>query len=358
MTARSAQGRLFEDFALGEVIRHATPRTVTAGDVALYLGLTGSRFVVHCAEPVARSLGHVACPVDDMLVFHLAFGKTVPDISRNAVANLGYAEVCFHRPVYVGDTLYVSSEVIGLKENQSGTTGIVYVRSEASNQKQATVLSWVRWVMLPRRKKAIALSEPQVPELSGWVSPDKLHVPTFVNYHGFDERDSGETFAWEDYTTGAYLDHRDGMTVDETEHALATRLYQNTAQVHFNAHSMATSRFGRRLVYGGHVMSIARALSHNGLANALQILAINGGTHKGPAFAGDTLYAGTTILDKFDLPGRRDVGGLRIRTWVRKNAPVALDDHGTPRADEASPIVLDWDYSVLVPRRQALKPTA
>ncbi|NIV37446.1 MAG: hypothetical protein GWN58_50920, partial [Anaerolineae bacterium] len=83
---------------------HAIPRTLTAGDVALYTALTGSRFTLHCASPFAHRLGFPDTPVDDLLAFHVVFGKTVPDISLNAVANLGYADVRFVQPVYVGDT--------------------------------------------------------------------------------------------------------------------------------------------------------------------------------------------------------------------------------------------------------------
>src|SRR3989304_880298 len=73
--------------------------------------------------------------------------------------------------------------------------------------------------------------------------------------------------------------------------ASATRLYQNPARVHFNRQTAAADRFGRRIVYGGHVISLARALSFNGLANAFRIAAINGGRHPAPVVAGDTGYA-------------------------------------------------------------------
>ena len=83
------RGNFFEDFTLGQVIQHATPRTITEGDAAMYLALTGSRHILHCAQPVAHALGYRKQTTDDLLAFHIAFGKTVPDISVNAVANLG-----------------------------------------------------------------------------------------------------------------------------------------------------------------------------------------------------------------------------------------------------------------------------
>ena len=86
-------GNFFEDFRVGQVIRHATPRTVTAGDAALYTALYGARFAVQSSDAFAPAIGYRAAPIDDLLVFHIVFGKTVPDISLNAVANLGYADV-------------------------------------------------------------------------------------------------------------------------------------------------------------------------------------------------------------------------------------------------------------------------
>src|SRR5271165_3981996 len=137
--AKTTPGRFFEDFRLGEVIRHATPRTVTTGDVALYTALYGSRFAVQSSDAFARAIGYPAAPLDDLLVFHVVFGKTVPDISLNAVANLGYAEGRFGVPVFPGDTLSATSTVIGLKENSNRQTGVVYVRSIGTNQRGETV---------------------------------------------------------------------------------------------------------------------------------------------------------------------------------------------------------------------------
>ncbi len=124
--SKTSSGNFFEDFRLGQKIRHATPRTVTTGDVAVYNGLFGARFAVQSSDTFAQKIGYPRAPIDDLLVFHMVFGKTVPDVSLNAVANLGYADCRFLKPVYPGDTLHAVSEVIGLKENSNKKTGIVY----------------------------------------------------------------------------------------------------------------------------------------------------------------------------------------------------------------------------------------
>ena len=98
-------GNFFEDFSVGQEIIHSTPRTITSGDVSLFIGLLGSRFVLHSSEEFAKKIGYPNSPIDDILTFNMVFGKTVPDISLNSPANLGYASCKFGVPVYVGDTI-------------------------------------------------------------------------------------------------------------------------------------------------------------------------------------------------------------------------------------------------------------
>ena len=150
---------------------------------------------------------------------------------------------------------------------------------------------------------------------------------------------------------GERIDHVDGMTLEEAEHMMATRLYQNTARVHFDAHAAKDTRFGRRLIYGGHVISIARALSFNGLGAGLRIAAINGGRHVAPAYAGDTLYAWSEVLESEVLPDRDDLGALRLRTVVTKDHPCADFPGRSTDGDYHGAVVLDLDYTVLMPRR-------
>lgn len=348
---KTSPGNYFEDFTVGQTIQHATPRTVTEGDVSCYTALYGSRFALQSADSFAMDVGYPAAPVDDLLVFHIVFGKTVPDISLNAVANLGYADCRFLSPVYPGDTLASVSEVIGLRELSNRKAGIVYVRSTGTNQSGATVLEYIRWVMVSKRDPASEAPDEVVPELPARVDPSALGgaVPPLTP-GAYDTALSGAPFLWDDYAPGEYIDHVDGMTIEEAEHQMATRLYQNTAKVHFNQHQQAEGRFGRRLIYGGHVISLARALSFNGLANAFHVTAINGGTHVAPCFAGDTVYAWSEIVDRADIPGRSDVGALRVRTVATKNREAADFPY---KADEQSwedDVILELDYWVVLPR--------
>ena len=334
-------GRFFEDYRLGEVIQHAVPRTVGPGERALYHALYPARSAVQSSDAFAQAVGLAASPLDDLIAFHTVFGKTVPDISLNAVANLGYAEGRWLRPVWPGDTLRSVSEVIGLKETSSGATGIVWVRTRGLNQHDETVLEYVRWVMVRKRRREVEVPV-HVPELAPVVAPETLVVPAGLDFSRYDFALAGEPHRWADYALGEVIDHVDAVTVEEAEHMLATRLWQNTAKVHFD---VTQREDGKRLIYGGHVISLARALSFNGLANAQFIVGLNAGAHANPCFAGDTVRAWSEVLDRAttSAPG---VGALRLRLVATRGAAGQLRDAGGKYLPE---VLLDLDYWALVP---------
>jgi 2-methylfumaryl-CoA hydratase len=349
--SKTGTGNFFEDFHLGQEIRHATPRTVSTGDAALYLAMTGSRFLQHCSDPFARSNGLPAAPIDDLLAFHLVFGKTVADVSLNAVANLGYADGRFLGLAFPGDTINARSRVIGLKENSSGRTGIVWVHSQGCKQDGTPLVEYVRWVMVRKRNPGSPAPQPVVPWLTDHVAPDRLLVPAGLRLTRIDPAETGSPYFFEDYVVGEKIDHVDGMGVMESENRLATRLYHNGARVHFNDHTERQGRLGACIVYGGVVISLARALSFNGLGNCLHLLAINAGSHVNPCRAGDTVYAWSEVLATASVPGRADVGALRLRLVAAKDHSCQdfplrdADGHYLPE------ILLDLDYWALIPRR-------
>ncbi|MCO7226765.1 MaoC family dehydratase [Pleionea sp. CnH1-48] len=355
-STKTFAGNYFEDFELDSVIKHGIPRTITAGDISLYTGLTGSRFVLNCADTVAKACGFEQMPVDNFLLFHIAFGKTVPEISLNAVANLGYAECQFLAPAYVGDTVAVESRVIGLKENSNGKTGIVYVHSVATNQDGTTIVEWKRWVMVHKKVPSGVTGINSEPNLKSYLEPSAKLLPPTLDFSAFKPEWSACEYLWDDYEAGEAIDHVDGMTINDSDHSLATRLYQNNAKVHFDAHAMKSAHHGQRLVYGGHIISMCRALSHNGLANGLWLAGINGGTHANPSFAGDTIYCKSQVVDKGEFEGRSDIGWVRVVTWGIKDVPGnELDacfsiDNGRKRFDKN--VVLELDYTLLMPRKQ------
>ncbi len=340
---KAGAGRFFEDYRLGEVIGHATPRTLGSGERALYHALYPARHALHSSDEFARACGLPAAPLDDLITFHTIFGRTVPDISLNAVANLGYGEGRWLRPILPGDTLRARSEVIGLKQNSNGKSGIVWVRTRGINQHGEEVLSYVRWVMVRKRDADAPAPAAVIPELAEAVDPESLAAPEGLDFSDYDFTLAGEPYRWSDYEPGEKIDHMDGMTIEEAEHMMATRLWQNTAKVHFDTHARPD---GRRLVYGGHVISIARALSFNGLANAQMILGLNGGTHANPCFAGDRISAWSEVLEKApsSVPG---AGLVRLRL-VASRGDTGLELKGSD-GRYLPDILLDLDYWALMP---------
>ncbi len=337
-------GRFFEDYRIGQVIRHAVPRTVAEGERALYHALYPARHALYSSDEFAAACGLDGSPMDDLLAFHIVFGKTVPDVSLNAVANLGYAEGRWLKPVYPGDTLRSESEVIGLKQNSNGKSGVVYVRTRGLNQMDEVVLEYVRWVMVRKRDADAPAPDAVVPDLAPVVAPADLVVPEGLSFADYDFGLAGEPHRWGDYAVGEKIDHVDGVTIEEAEHMLATRLWQNTAKVHFDA---TNREDGRRLIYGGHVISMARALSFNGLANAQMIVALNGGAHANPCFSGDTVRAWSEVLDKAETvaPG---VGAIRLRLVATKGNSGSFALKGED-GKYMSEVLLDLDYWALMP---------
>lgn len=345
MPPKTNPGNFFEDFTVGQQLVHATPRTLTEGDRALYGSLYPTRFALPSSAAFAAGCGLDRHPVEDLIGFHVAFGKTVPDVSLNAVANLGYADCRFLRPLYTGDTITTTSEVIGLKENSNGKTGIVYVRSNATDADGELVLTWARWVMVRKNNVDAPAPAEVVPDLPKVVAASDLPVPAGLSFADYRFDLAGEPYRLGDYTVGEKINHVDGVTVSESEHMMATRLWQNTAKVHFNVQARPD---GKRLIYGGHVISMARALSFNGLANAQMIVAINGGNHTAPCFAGDTVYAWSEVLDTAEVGD--GIGALRLRLVAVKDAePTEFPLKGDDGKYDPS-VLLDLDYWALIPQ--------
>ena len=338
-------GRFFEDYAVGDIIHHATPRTLTEADASLYTSIYPTRFALQSSKEFAKSCGLQDRPLDDLIVFHTVFGKTVPDISINAVANLGYAEGRFFSTVFSGDTLSVLSEVIGLKQNSNGKTGIVYVKTKGQNSSGETILEYKRWVMVKKRFVGVQDMPSNLPSLKTSLDGSELNIPEKLDFTKYDTNAAGSKKSFNDYQVGELIDHIDGNTICEADHLFATRLWQNNSRVHFDINSREDKK---RLIYGGHIISLVRALSFNGLENAQMIVGINGGTHANPAFAEDTIYCWSEVLDKIDL-NKRNIAALRLRSVGTKeknhNMKVKNDD-----GRYLPNVVLDFDYWVLVPK--------
>lgn len=335
------RGNFFEDFELEGQLYCPTPRQLGEGERAAYVALTGDRTPRFCDDSGI---------VHPLVVFHTVMGQTVRQVSLNAKANLGYAGMIFRRPVRLGTTLRTTVEVIGLKENSNRRTGIVWIRTMGKDDAGETVLEYVRWVMVNKRDEAETkwLEAPVVPDVPKAVRPEELPLPDGPLP---DPKATGGRFFFEDYAEGERVFHHDGQTVNPADHMSFTRLFQNSAKVHFDA--MLTE--GRPLVYGGYPISLGYAQAYNGFENRLGLVAVNGGTHANPVYADDTLYAFTEVRETDPL-GDAKVGALRLSLYVVKNENPAEDPEFAVREDKKyhRNVVLDLDLWELVPKRGAV----
>ena len=149
----SVLGHSFEDFVVGETINHALSKTIFESDNNFFSLLTMNHHPVHTNKDYAENNQHAKILVVGTLVFSLAVGITVPDISGKAIANLGYEEVKHLAPVFIGDTIYVKTTVLDKWESKTKKDrGIIYVNSIAYNQNEEYVLSFKRKVLIKKSK--------------------------------------------------------------------------------------------------------------------------------------------------------------------------------------------------------------
>src|SRR5262245_39371956 len=342
---KSNQGYFFEDFVLGHEKHCATPRVIGAPETTWHIATTNDRTPRFCSAEGR---------VNPIIVYHVVIGQTVRDISLNAKANLGYAGMVWRTPAFHGDEITTSIKIVGLKEKSNSENGVVWVQTTGRNQRGETVLEYTRWVMVPKRDETRAtayLEGPVVPKLPTQVAVEQL--PTWSGPLSSTQQTGGRWF-FEDYQPGERIFHRDGMTVNHTDHASYTRVWQNSAKVHFDA--VLTD--GRPLVYGGFPLAVAYAQAFNGLENRSGIVAMNSGNHANPCYSGTTIYAFTEVLETHALGSDSRYGALRLRLVAVKDADPADEADFAIRIPDGkggtrySPrVLLDMDHWELMPKR-------
>ncbi|MDW3193273.1 MAG: MaoC family dehydratase [Cytophagales bacterium] len=152
MTVNNGFGRYFEDFEKGSIINHQTSKTIFESDNNFFSLLTMNHHPVHLNSHYAEQNEHGKILVVGTLVFSLAVGLTVPDISGKAIANLGYESIKHLHPTFINDTIYAKTEVLDLIPSKSkNDRGIVYVETVVTNQKEVVVMSFRRKVLVKRK---------------------------------------------------------------------------------------------------------------------------------------------------------------------------------------------------------------
>ena len=321
-------GPWFEDFERGQVFEDAPGLTLSSGHAALHQALAGDRLRLALDAPLCRAVtGRDALLAHPNLVCDVAIGQSTGPTQR-VRGNLFYRGLVLARAVFIGETLRTRTEVVGLKQNRrrpdGPATGLVALRIRTTDAAGEPVLDFWRCPMIPLRDADADtghsdtfkdLPETLDPSALKAASPgawrlDLLREATAAPHHP--DLEAGSTFVIEG-----------GETVSAAPEL--ARLTLNVAMAHTDATS---SGRGRRLVYGGHTISVAAAHATRA------ILAWVGCDHLAPVFEGDVLRTELQVIDTTSL----DEGG---RVQLRALVSAVRDD------SEPEP-VLDWRFVALV----------
>lgn len=155
-------GRYFEDFTVGQEIKHWPGRTISQTDNTWFSLLTQNQHPVHIDANYAENTQHGQNLVNGLLVLAIAIGQTVNDISLRGIANLDYESVTHDGPTFHGDTIYTKSRILEARETSKGDRGVVYLETEVTNQRDERVMTVRRHVLIPKKNHA-TLGEGKIP---------------------------------------------------------------------------------------------------------------------------------------------------------------------------------------------------
>ena len=326
---RKKKGNFLEDFRVGHVFYHKCGKTISEGLFNAFTEFNMTTNPLSKNRRYAERYGFRGLVVPPGLVMNVVLSQSVEDISENARANLEYIDMRFGTPVYIGDTIEVTSTVLGVKPStRDPVLGVVHVQTTGRNQDNQVVLTYERKVQVwkddPKADVMEAVAE-KVDEVT--CTPQLPAYDPGRRYGELAHLSSPDTY-FEDFTVGDLIEHSRGRVMT-TEHVALTAMLDNTSQVHSNQFMIDQNpeRYvgGQLIIYGGIPFNLCLGLSCPDIAdNALTDIVYHSGRHTAPLFAGDTVFASTEIRGKRDWPQRPDLGILA--TTLRGHKFVRQDD--------------------------------
>ncbi len=311
-------GRVLEDFKPGEVFCHPRGITVYPAFALEFATTFMEANPLYTNREYAIAHGFRDMPVSPLMVMNICLSLGVQNDSEKAIANLGYYNVCFVKPVYPGDTLRALTKVLDVKAKE-GKPGIVTIRTIGLNQKNELVLQYDRKIMVAAAGKA---SEPTT--VSGQPFPEQaeptIEIPGASG--AYPTNLTGVNSYFENFTVGDVIVHANGRTITD-EHYPWTYRVMNTHPLHYDrlystARSGAMS--GEPIVYGGLVFAwLAGLASRDTTENALADFGYTEGYHTQPAVSGDTVYAISRVLAKEEGPKGLNAGVVTFQLIGVKN---------------------------------------
>lgn len=299
---RPTYGRSLEEFREGDVYVHPRGLTLSGGFTQLFAASFHEANPLYLNREFAKGMGHPDTPASPQLVFNVTLSLGVQNDSEKAIANLGYYDAVFPKPVYPGDTLRALTKILSVKDRGPGKPGIVSLRTVGLNQKDEVVMQYDRKILVAAgaggtpapaidasRQPTIAIGFPA-------AAPGVIEVPSPTKAS---RNLTGARTWFDDFKPGDVIVHASGRTVTP-EHAAWTYRTGNTHPLHFDRlYSAAQSgpMSGEPIVYGGLVFAWLHGLaSRDTTENALAEIGFTEGYHTQPTVTGDTLYAISRVL--------------------------------------------------------------
>lgn len=328
----NSQAPWFEEFNVGESFSEVPPVTLTEGYAAAHQMVFADRSRLCLSAPLSQAVtGRSDMVVNSALVCNMAIGQsTIP--SQRVMGNLFYRGLRFHRPVYLGDTLTTTTRVMALRQNTPkpgrAASGMVGLEMHVVNQNNETVLLFWRCPMVPcLDKEADTGHKDDLSVMPEVISDDEL-VASLPDWDLSHLPATPEIFSPGEVIR---VEARDTVTSAPE----MVRMTLNLAMTHTDA---GRSVYGKRLVYGGHTISMAAAQLSRVLSSLATILCWYRCDHVAPVFEQDILNTVITVEDEIVV---KDGKILKLNITV-------LAERGSQAPEPGENIkVLDWQLAVL-----------
>ena len=329
---RPQNGRYLDELDPGQVFEHPRGFTFDRGNMLDFARTYMQTNPLYLNLQYALAHGFRDLPASPQMVFNVTLSLGVQNDSEKAIANLGYYQVQFLRPVYPGDTLRAFTKVLERKDRGPDKPGIARIRTVSVNQDDEVVLQYERKIMVAWRGDRLPTT-PAADVSVAFPGEDNpsVHLPQADSTFGTGL--TGPNTYLEDFTPGDIIVHANGRTITE-EHMALTYLVGNSHPLHFDrvfSSGLSGKMSGEPIVYGGLVFAWLDGLASRDVSeHALWELGFTEGYHTQPASAGDTVGALTRILAVEDAPGAKDYGIVTMQLIGVKNisAAAALDEYG------------------------------
>lgn len=326
-------GHFFDEFVPGQVFIHPRGYTFELGSMLAFARTFMQCNPLYLNMEYAKENGFPSIPASPQLVFNVVLSLGVQNDSEKAIANLGYYQVQFIRPVYSGDTLRSYTKVISRKERGKDKPGIVLIRTIGINQYNQVVIQYERKIMVSHRtenylskKQNISFQEDII---FPWLETPVVELPILEQLN-LSKYYTGNNTYFEDFNLGDLIIHNNGRTITD-EHMAWTYLVGNTHPLHFDrlySTSLSGKMSGEPIVYGGLVFAWLDGLASRDISeNALWELGFTEGYHTQPAISGDTITAISRVIATELIPENNTLGIVTFQLIGIKNltAKTALD---------------------------------